>query len=102
MSEKAAQHSLLELQRGTFGPALACSGLWAVNAMGTQLRHLMNLGTDLIVVGDINKWTPPRPDSVLLLVRRMSRLTRDETAGPVSRDQILRRGRVQGNIQFPC
>ena len=27
---------------------------------------------------------------------------RDETAEPVSRDQILRRERGQGNVQFPC
>ena len=26
----------------------------------------------------------------------------DGTAGPVSRDQILRRERGQGNIHFPC
>ena len=32
----------------------------------------------------------------------MSRLTRDGTAEPVSRDQIIRRERVQGNNQFPC
>ena len=32
----------------------------------------------------------------------MSRLTRDGTAEPVSRDQILRREREQGNIHFPC
>ena len=32
----------------------------------------------------------------------MSRLTRDGTAKPVSRDQILRRERRQGNINFPC
>ena len=32
----------------------------------------------------------------------MSRLTRDGTAEPVSRDQILRRERGQGNIIFPC
>ena len=32
----------------------------------------------------------------------MSRLTRDETAEPVSRDQILRHARGQGNIDFPC
>ena len=32
----------------------------------------------------------------------MSRLTRDGTAEPVSRDQILRRARGQGNINFPC
>ena len=31
----------------------------------------------------------------------MSRLTRDGTAEPVSRDQILRREREQGNINFP-
>ena len=32
----------------------------------------------------------------------MSRLTRDGTAEPFSRDQILRRERGQGNIRFPC
>ena len=32
----------------------------------------------------------------------MSRLTRDGTAKPVSRDQILRRERGQGNVHFPC
>ena len=32
----------------------------------------------------------------------MSRLTRDGTAEPVSRDQILRRERGQGNIDFLC
>ena len=32
----------------------------------------------------------------------MSRLTRDGTAVPVSRDQILRHIRGQGNIHFPC
>ena len=33
----------------------------------------------------------------------MSWPTRDRTAEPVSRDQIiLRRKRVQGNINFPC
>ena len=31
----------------------------------------------------------------------MSRLTRDRTAEPVSRDQILRHARGQGNIIFP-
>ena len=29
-------------------------------------------------------------------------MTRDGTAEPVSRDQILRRERGQGNINFPC
>ena len=32
----------------------------------------------------------------------MSRLTREGTAEPVSRDQILRRERGQRNIHFPC
>ena len=32
----------------------------------------------------------------------MSRLTRVGTAEPVSRDQIVRRERGQGNINFPC
>ena len=32
----------------------------------------------------------------------MSRVTRDGTAEPVSRDQILRHARGQGNINFPC
>ena len=32
----------------------------------------------------------------------MSRLTRDGTVEPVSRDQILRRERGQGNIHFSC
>ena len=32
----------------------------------------------------------------------MSRLTRDGIAEPVSRDQILRRERGQGNIHFTC
>ena len=32
----------------------------------------------------------------------MSRLTRDGTAESVSRDQILRHVRGQGNIHFPC
>ena len=32
----------------------------------------------------------------------VSRLTRDGTAEPVSRDQILRHARGQGNVHFPC
>ena len=39
--------------------------------------------------------------SITSLSREMSRLTRDGTAEPVSRDQILRRERGQGNIIFP-
>ena len=36
------------------------------------------------------------------LSMELSRLTRDETAEPVSRDQILRRKRGQENIHFSC
>ena len=36
------------------------------------------------------------------LSMKMSRRTRDETAEPVSRDQILRHAWGQGNINFPC
>ena len=36
------------------------------------------------------------------LSMEMSRLTRDGTAEPVPRDQILRHARGQGNIHFPC
>ena len=32
----------------------------------------------------------------------MSRLTRDGPAEPVSRDQIFRHARGQGNVHFPC
>ena len=32
----------------------------------------------------------------------MSRLTRDGITEPISRDQILRRERGQGNIHIPC
>ena len=32
----------------------------------------------------------------------MSRLTRDGTAEPILRDQILTREGAQGNINFPC
>ena len=35
-------------------------------------------------------------------VSRMSGLTRDRTAEPVSRDQIFRHARGQGNVHFPC
>ena len=52
--------------------------------------------------------TPPRelgrnPVSTRFsLSMEMSRLTRDGTAEPASRDQILRRERGQGNIHLPC
>ena len=56
-----------------------------MNAIGTQLRDPINSG--------LTRFS---------LSTEMSRLTRDGTAGPVSRDQILRHERGQGNIHFPC
>ena len=53
-------------------------------------------------------WTPlrksggiPYVSTRFSLSMEMSRVTRDGTAEPVSHDQILRRGRGQGNIHFP-
>ena len=43
-----------------------------------------------------------REESRNSLSIEMSRLTRDRTAEPVSRDQFLRHARGQGNIHFPC
>ena len=54
-----------------------------MNAIGTQLREPINSGP--------TRWR-----------MEMSRLTRDGTAEPVLRDQILRREHGQGNIHFPC
>ena len=52
-------------------------------------------------------WTPLRKSGGIPYVSmrfslsmEMSRLTRDGIAEPVSHDQILRRGREQGNINF--
>ena len=57
----------------------------------------------------VNKWTPPRnPRGISSVSTRfslsmeMSRLTRDGTVEPVSRDQIVRHERGRGDINFPC
>ena len=44
----------------------------------------------------------PKVSTRFSLSMEMSRLTRDGTAEPVSRDQILRRERGQGNLHVPC
>ena len=43
-----------------------------------------------------------RDKAMISLSMEMSRLTRDGTAEPVSRDHILRHARGQGNTHFPC
>ena len=57
----------------------------------------------------MNKWTPPRNSGGIpevstrfSLSMEMSRPTRDGTAEPVSRDQILRGERGQENVHFSC
>ena len=57
----------------------------------------------------MNTWTPPRNSGGISQVStrfslsmEMSRADAGRTAEPVSRDQILRRERGQGNIHFPC
>ena len=44
----------------------------------------------------------PVSEHQISLSIEMSRLPRDGTAEPVSRDQVLRRERGKGNIYFPC
>ena len=46
--------------------------------------------------------SPATKSTRFILNVEMTRLTRDWTAEPVSRDQILRRERGQENIDFPC
>ena len=88
-----------------------CAGvLSAMSAIGTQLRDPINSGlTRCRMVVSINKWTPPRRSGGIpqvstrfSLSMEISRLTRDEIGEPVSRDQIIRRERGQGNVDFPC
>ena len=45
---------------------------------------------------------PVKGSTRFSLSKDVSRLARDGTAAPVSRDQILRRERGQGNLHFPC
>ena len=85
-----------------------------MNFIGTQLFFdpISSGLTRWRMVVYINKWTPPRKSGGILRVStnqsdsgrvwRMSRLTRDRTAEPVSRDQILRRERGLGNTNFLC
>ena len=89
---------------------LCAGGLSAVNAIGTQLSDPIISGLiQWRMAVQINKWTPPRKSREIprvstrfSLSMEMSRLTRDGTAEPVSRDQIIRHVRGQENIYFPC
>ena len=82
-----------------------------MNAIGTQLRDSIKSGLTRWRMAVFNKQMDAAAESGRNPVRKkntkfslsmeMSRLTRDGTAEPVSRDQILRRERGQGNIIFP-
>ena len=63
------------------------------------------------LAGHNQDWTPTAPvdaqfaeldGHTYIIHMEMSRLMRDGTAEPVSRDQILRHARGQGNVHFPC
>ena len=80
-----------------------------MNAIGTQLRDPINLGLTRWRMAVRNKYMDAAAElgrnpvsTRFSLSMEMSRLTRDGTAEPVSRNQILRRERGQGSINFPC
>ena len=71
----------------------------------TSARRLSAESAEVYSTADLPASAAHIPFSVRArfnLSMEMSRLTRDETAEPVSRDQILRHARGQGNIHFPC
>ena len=77
-----------------------------MNAIGTQLRDRLTRWRMEFL---INKWTPPRNSGGIpglstrfSLSMEMNTLTRDGTAEPASRDQMLRHERGQGTRNFPC
>ena len=77
-----------------------------MNAIGTQLRDPINSGLTrwrmAVSIMDAAAELGRNPVSTRFsLSMEMSRLTREGTAEPVSRDQILRHARGQGNIIFP-
>ena len=83
-----------------------------MNAIGTQLRDLINSGLTRWCLAVLHKYmdaaaklgrnpvSKHHTSVIILIVEMMSRLARDETAELVSRDQILRRERGQGFV-FP-
>ena len=79
-----------------------------MSAIGAQLRDPRNSGLtqwrlavlNIIMDAAAESRGIPYVSTRFSLSMEMSRLTRDGTAEPVSRDQILRRERGQGNIHF--
>ena len=80
-----------------------------MNAIGTRLRDPINSGLARGRMAVLKKEMGAAAElggnpvsTIFSLSVEISRLTRDGTAEPVSRDQILRRERGQGNIHFSC
>ena len=73
-----------------------------MNAIGTRLREPMAYGGFINGRRRGTRENPVRKHQIQPEYEEMSRLTRDGTAEPVSRDQILRHARGQGNMHFPC
>ena len=84
-------------------PCPAC-----INVSGLQLACTTILLRTYKRFGFTLRKSPQKPEGTphvstrFSLSMEMSRLTRDGTVEPVSRDQILRRERGQGNSHFPC
>ena len=82
-----------------------------MNAIGTQLRdsinseltrrHMAVLNKQMDAAAERGRNPVRKKITKFSLSMEMSRLTRDGTAEPVLRDQILRRERGQGNFHFP-
>ena len=70
----------------------------AMKGVGMFLSLLV-LGTPVLSTWPLHK---SLSNAIFSPSMEMSRLTRDGTAEPISRDQILRRERGQGNVNFPC
>ena len=83
-----------------------------MNVIGTQMRDPINSGLARWRMAVLNEYIDAAADLGRNpegkhqiqpeLSMEMSRLTQDGTAEPVSRDQIVRRERGQGNIHCPC
>ena len=91
-------------------PALPCSMEECYNIVICQEKNTFTFynkspqghSTTCVCIKLLFRCLKMQPFHGISLSMEMSRLTRDGTAEPVSRDQILRHARGQGNIHFPC
>ena len=71
------------------------------NKQSQQKTFLCYHRYELLFERSLNEIDSVFPEICCNMGMEMSRLTRDGTAEPVLRDQILRRERGEGNINFP-